>query len=73
MYLFGEGVKKGVRKAVEQFQKAKLGEVPGDMWRLGLLYEEGKGVPEDKEEAISFIRFAARRGYSRAQLKLGDL
>ncbi len=52
-------MKEDAGKAVDLFQKAKLGGDPGSMWRLGMLYEQGKGVPEDKEEAISLCRSAA--------------
>ena len=38
---------------------------------LGWRYEEGKGVPEDKAEAVKWYRLAAEQGYDEAQNSLG--
>ena len=39
--------------------------------KLGLMYEYGNGVKEDKKEAVKWYRKAAEQGYSRAQHNLG--
>lgn len=38
---------------------------------LGLMYAEGKGVPQDFAEAVRWYRKAADQGYARAQSNLG--
>jgi uncharacterized protein len=46
----------------------------GHQWaqrRLGLIYAEGKGVPQDYQEAIKWYRLAAAQGNEFAQLNLG--
>lgn len=40
---------------------------------LGRLYESGKGVPQDLQEAVRWYVRAADLGYDRAQLRLGRL
>ena len=46
----------------------------GHQWaqrRLGLIYAEGKGVPQDSQEAVKWYRLAAAQGYAPAQSSLG--
>ncbi len=46
----------------------------GHQWaqrRLGLIYAEGKGVPQDYEEAVKWYRLAAAQGNVPAQYSLG--
>src|SRR5215469_9394049 len=38
---------------------------------LGIMYANGKGVPQDYTEAIKWYRLAADQGYSTAQFSLG--
>jgi TPR repeat protein len=40
-------------------------------FNLGLLYEQGKGVPQDEREAVKWYKEAAERGHALAQLNLG--
>ena len=40
---------------------------------LGLLYFDGKGVPQDYEEALKWFQQSADRGYARAQYNLGEM
>ena len=35
---------------------------------LGLMYESGRGVPQDYKEAIKWYRLAADQGFARAQI-----
>ena len=42
-------------------------------WRLGFMYEQGKGVPQDYSEAAKWYRLAAEQGNAPAQLGLGTL
>ena len=46
----------------------------GHQWaqrRLGLIYAEGKGVPQDYEESVKWYRLAAGQGNISAQYSLG--
>jgi uncharacterized protein len=46
----------------------------GHQWaqrRLGLMYAEGKGVPQDYQEAVNWYRLAAAQGNEFAQVNLG--
>src|SRR5918992_5533265 len=46
----------------------------GHQWaqrRMGLMYAEGKGVPQDFEEAVKWYRLAAAQGYAPAEYSLG--
>ena len=40
---------------------------------LGLIYDKGKGVPEDYTEAVKWYRKAAEQGYPMAQFNLGRM
>ena len=39
--------------------------------KLGFMYDEGEGVPEDDREAVKWYRKAAEQGYAKAQYNLG--
>ena len=39
--------------------------------RLGLIYQNGEGVPQDDAEAIKWYLKAAEQGYTAAQNNLG--
>jgi TPR repeat protein len=41
--------------------------------RLGTMYAEGKGVPQDFAEVLTWYRKAAEQGYAKAQYNLGVL
>ena len=38
---------------------------------FGIMYKEGKGVPQDYKEAIKWYRLSAEQGASNAQYNLG--
>ena len=40
-------------------------------YNLGLMHDNGKGVPQDDGEAVKWYRLAAEQGYAPAQLNLG--
>ena len=44
---------------------------PFAQFNLGVLYDEGKGMPEDNAKAMEWYRKAAESGYSKAQINLG--
>ena len=43
----------------------------GGQFNLGLMYENGRGVPKDNSEAAHWYRNAARQGTVEAQFNLG--
>src|SRR3546814_8384958 len=45
--------------------------LPISQYRLGLMYENGRGVPMDLAEAEKWYGRAAEQGYSGAQYNLG--
>ena len=49
---------------------AELGDA-GAQSNLGLMYDIGKGVPEDDKEAVKWYRLAAEQGHASAQYLLG--
>ena len=42
-------------------------------YNLGVLYDNGDGVPHDNAEALRWYRLAAGQGLADAQFKLGEL
>ncbi len=57
--------KKG--KAMRRLVKAANMGKPHALYRLGLLYEEGKKCPQDQDMAVLLILAAANLGYTPAQ------
>lgn len=56
--------------------EAKPVEKPSDpdaQWRLGMMYENGKGALQDDDEAIRWYREAAEQGHAFAQVSLGNM
>ena len=50
-----------------------LAEAGGEVaqFNLGVMYSNGKGVPQDNAEAVKWYRLAAEQGYDKAQNYLG--
>jgi len=42
-------------------------------YRVGLMYEFGKGYPRDMQQALSWLRRAGTQGHTGAQVELGVL
>ena len=40
-------------------------------YNLGIMYDNGYGVPQDYAEAVRWYRLAAEQGYAKAQFVLG--
>ena len=49
---------------------AEQGYAPAQ-YNLGVMYDDGKGVPQDDKEAVRWYRLAAEEGYAFAQGNLG--
>ena len=41
--------------------------------RLGVMYENGQGVPQDYDKAVKWYRLAATQGYATAQINLAGM
>ncbi len=59
------------RAAYEEFLPLAEGGMAAAQYRLGLMYENGRGVPKDLAEAEKWYGRAAEQGYSGAQYNLG--
>ncbi|HLJ48233.1 MAG TPA: tetratricopeptide repeat protein [Bryobacteraceae bacterium] len=46
---------------------------PNAQFNIGLMYFDGKGVPQDFEKAVEWFRRAANQGYAKAQKNLGEM
>ncbi len=44
---------------------------PSAQFYLGVMYDNGQGVPQDYAEAVKWYRLAAEQGYASAQNNLG--
>ena len=56
------------------FDDTKVLAEQGDAWRqfrLGWMYDNGKGVPENDAEAVEWYRKSANQGFRSAQFSLG--
>jgi hypothetical protein len=58
-------------KALELWQPLAEQGVARAQNNLGVMYENGKGVPEDINEALKWYRLSAEQGYAGAQNNLG--
>ena len=45
----------------------------GAQHNLGVMYENGQGVPQDDAEAVKWYRMAAEQGYDKPQNNLGQM
>ena len=45
----------------------------GAQYNLGVMYDEGRGVPEDVKEALKWYRLAADQGVADVQYNLGRM
>ena len=63
-------------RAVAQVKELRKSAEAGDtsaQYRLGLLYGEGNGIPQDSLQAKEWFEMAAMQGHAGAQLHLGML
>ena len=57
------------REGVEWLKKSADAGCPEGQFALGVVYERGKGLPQDKAEALRLFRLAADQGHTEAMLK----
>ena len=69
-----DAYKKGdyVAAMKEWLPLADMGD-PGDQFNVGLMYEQGQGVPQSYTEAVKWFRRAAEQDYVKAQHNLGAM
>ena len=71
LYLYGLGVAKNEKLAVDYIQKSADQDYDSAQALLGYLYGEGRVVPIDKKKSINYYKKAAERGNTSALLNLG--
>ena len=71
LYLYGLGISKNEKLAVEYIQKSADQEYDSAQALLAYLYAEGRVVPVDKKKSINLYKKAAERGNTSALLNLG--
>jgi len=64
---------KSLKKAVEWYRKAAIQGDAKSQFRLGLIYEKGKGVKKDLAEAAKWYDEAANQGDAEAIRKVAKL
>jgi TPR repeat protein len=64
---------KNYKKAVEHFRKAAEGGNPKGQFFLGLEYIIGRGISENRNEAIKWFRLAAAQGHEDAKKQLKEM
>lgn len=65
-------VSKDYQRAFEWFQKAALRGHPMAQCILGLMYQEGHGIPKDEKKAFVWYKKSANQDYIPAQTKVGN-
>ena len=59
------------KEAVKWYRLAAEQGHANAQFSLGVMYDNGKGVPQDYKEAVKWLRLAASQGYANAQFGLG--
>ena len=57
--------------ALQEFKPLAEHGLAGAQYNLGVMYDKGKGVPQDDAEAVKWYRKAAEQGVAEAQYNLG--
>ena len=65
------GVTPNYQKAAFWFREAALGGVANARYNLGVLYQQGMGVPKDLNRALGWYAAAAKLGHPEAEYNLG--
>ena len=61
------------RNRVELLRKAAEQGDASAMFKLGVAYIDGRGVPKDEREAVNWSRKAAEQGHAKAMFNLGSM
>lgn len=74
LYALGnKDVPRNYPAAVKWFRKAALQDYADSQYRLGTMYEAGRGVNQDLQEAMKWYSLAAKQGQLGAELKLAKM
>ena len=63
--------RKDYKEAFRLFLPSAEQGVAEAQYNLGLMYDNGTGVPQDYKEAVRLYRLSAEQGYAQAQYNLG--
>ncbi len=73
MYYYGtERIKPDIFSAIDNYEKAAEYDA-GTAYKLGEIFYYGKGIHEDKEEALRWFMHGAELGHVQAQLYTGEM
>jgi TPR repeat protein len=64
----------GDEMAKKRFEETKAKAEKGEavsQYNLGVMYDNGRGVPKDYKEAVKWFRKAAEQGHAKAHFNLG--
>ena len=73
LYFSSSEISQDLHKAFFWFNQASLKHHVKAQYCLGLLYEEGLGVPKDIEKAHKLYKISAYAGYKKAYKRLKEL
>ncbi|MBK5208739.1 MAG: sel1 repeat family protein [Flavobacteriaceae bacterium] len=74
VYEFGKkGMSKNIKKAIFWYEKSAIQNIQGAQYRLGLIYDQEKGVLFDKQKAIFWFKKNAENGNSNTQIRLARM
>lgn len=63
----GQGVEQNLEKAVQWYMKSAKNKFNPAQYNLGILYSQGKGVPQDDTQAYMWFSIAAANGNKNAK------
>ena len=66
-----ESIKKDINEAFKWYTKAALQGQVEAQYNLGVMYDQGKGVPKNYSDAYKWYKLAAEQGFANAQYNLG--
>ena len=71
LYAQGEGTSQNGLQAAEWYRKAAVDGSSEAAWLLAQLYITGVLIPQDLEEALTYLQLSARAGYAVSQAEMG--
>lgn len=69
-YIYGDGVEKDYKKAIELFEKSSKKGYALSSYTLSKLYKIGEGIEKNEEKEIYYLKLAAEQGDAKAQNNL---
>jgi TPR repeat protein len=71
--IYNVGAAKDKQQALEWYRKAAIQGFAKAQFNLGLMYDEGKSVPQDYKQAVEWYKKAADQGNTGGQSGLGAM